>query len=201
MVSQQTNRQTTRMEVNFCIMRARAMRSHQTSILVAPSNLSLFFRSFTIWVYGMAWGLRWVVGWAAVASWLAFVNFFSPICDLGGLWWLWWLGLWWLVGCWFVFVFVFFSIKVNPSTWNFFSWKCLHVKYFTFENILRWNKQRERKTLLSFYQNRESSLSPKECERPRPGPFYEMLGQAHVNGWSRIIASQNGGSTSYIFSL
>ena len=34
-----------------------------------------------------------------------------------------------------------------------------------------------------------------------PGPFYEMLGQAHVNGWSRIIASQNGGSTSYIFSL
>ena len=162
MVSQQTNRQTTRMEVNFCIMRARAMRSHQTSILVAPSNLSLFFRSFTIWVYGMAWGLRWVVGWAAVASWLAFVDFFSLICNLGGLWWLWWLGLWWLVGCWFVFVFVFFSIKVNPNTWNFFSWKCLHVKYFTFENILRWNKQRERKTLLSFYQNRESSLSPKE---------------------------------------
>ena len=32
-----------------------------------------------------------------------------------------------------------------------------------------------------------------------PGPFYEMLGQTHVNGWSRVVASQNGGSTSYIF--
>ena len=35
-----------------------------------------------------------------------------------------------------------------------------------------------------------------------PGPyFYGMLGQTHVNGWSRVIASQNGGSTSYIFPL
>ena len=32
-----------------------------------------------------------------------------------------------------------------------------------------------------------------------PGPFYSMLGQTHVNGWSRIIASQNGDSTDYIF--
>ena len=33
-----------------------------------------------------------------------------------------------------------------------------------------------------------------------PGPpFYKMLGQTHVNGWSRVIAYQNGGSTSYIF--
>ena len=40
----------------------------------------------------------------------------------------------------------------------------------------------------------------KGCVRDRaPGPFYEMLGQTHVNGWSRIVASQNGGSTSYIF--
>ena len=32
-----------------------------------------------------------------------------------------------------------------------------------------------------------------------PGPrFYGMLGQTHVNGWSRVIASQNRGSTSYI---
>ena len=32
------------------------------------------------------------------------------------------------------------------------------------------------------------------------GPFYDrMLGQTHVNGWSRVIASQNRGSTSYIF--
>ena len=34
-----------------------------------------------------------------------------------------------------------------------------------------------------------------------PGPFYMMLGQTHVNGWSRVVASQNGGSTSYIFPL
>ena len=35
-----------------------------------------------------------------------------------------------------------------------------------------------------------------------PGPlFFRMLGQTHVNGWSRVVASQNGGSTSYIFPL
>ena len=35
-----------------------------------------------------------------------------------------------------------------------------------------------------------------------PDPlFYRMLGQTHVNGWSRVIASQNGGSTDYIFPL
>ena len=40
------------------------------------------------------------------------------------------------------------------------------------------------------------------CERPRPRPvLYGMLGQTHVNGWSRVIASQNGGSTSFIFPL
>ena len=32
-----------------------------------------------------------------------------------------------------------------------------------------------------------------------PARFYGMLGQTHVNGWSRVIASQNGGSTSYTF--
>ena len=33
-----------------------------------------------------------------------------------------------------------------------------------------------------------------------PGPFlWDVLGQTHVNGWSRVIASQNGGSTNYIF--
>ena len=37
------------------------------------------------------------------------------------------------------------------------------------------------------------------CERPRPRPvFYRMLGQTHVNGWSRVVVSQNGGSISYI---
>ena len=30
-------------------------------------------------------------------------------------------------------------------------------------------------------------------------PFYKMLGQTHMNGWSRVIVSQNGGSTDYIF--
>ena len=40
------------------------------------------------------------------------------------------------------------------------------------------------------------------CERPRPQlPFYRMLGQTHVNGWSHVVASQNGGLTSYIFPL
>ena len=35
-----------------------------------------------------------------------------------------------------------------------------------------------------------------------PGPlFYKMLGQTHVNGWSRVISSQNRGSTDYIFLL
>ena len=35
------------------------------------------------------------------------------------------------------------------------------------------------------------------CERPRPLARFMMLG--HMNGWSRVVASQNGGSTSYIF--
>ena len=33
------------------------------------------------------------------------------------------------------------------------------------------------------------------------GPLYDVLGQTHVNGWSRVVASQNGGSTVYIFPL
>ena len=38
------------------------------------------------------------------------------------------------------------------------------------------------------------------CVRDRtPGPFYRMLSQTHVNGWSCVIASQNEGLTSYIF--
>ena len=39
------------------------------------------------------------------------------------------------------------------------------------------------------------------CERPHPRPPFLMLGQTHVNGWSRVFVSQNGGSTSYIFPL
>ena len=32
-----------------------------------------------------------------------------------------------------------------------------------------------------------------------PPAHFMMLGQTHVNGWSCVVASQNGGSTSYIF--
>ena len=39
-------------------------------------------------------------------------------------------------------------------------------------------------------------------ETAPPTPFlYDVLGQTHVNGWSRVVASQNGGSTSYISPL
>ena len=38
-------------------------------------------------------------------------------------------------------------------------------------------------------------------ETAPPAHFLRCLGQTHVNGWSRVIASQNGGSTSYIFPL
>ena len=55
---------------------------------------------------------------------------------------------------------------------------------------------------LAFRMNAASRKVLRECVRDRaPGPFYEMLGQTHVNGWSRVIASRNGGSTSYIFPL
>ena len=37
------------------------------------------------------------------------------------------------------------------------------------------------------------------CDRPHPLPLFMMLGQTHVNGWSHVIASQNGGLTNYIF--
>ena len=32
-----------------------------------------------------------------------------------------------------------------------------------------------------------------------PPTYFWMLSQTHVNGWSRVIASQNGGLTDYIF--
>ena len=34
-----------------------------------------------------------------------------------------------------------------------------------------------------------------------PARFYGILGQTHMNGWSRVIASQNRGSTDYISPL
>ena len=51
------------------------------------------------------------------------------------------------------------------------------------------------------------ALRPISCrgqvwETAPPARFMiRMLGQTHVNGWSRVIASQNGGSTDYIFPL
>ena len=47
----------------------------------------------------------------------------------------------------------------------------------------------------------ERILREKPVRDRSPGPFYMMLGQTHVNGWSRVIASQNGGLTSYISPL
>ena len=38
-------------------------------------------------------------------------------------------------------------------------------------------------------------------ETAPPARFIELLGQTQVNGWSCVIASQNGGSTSYISPL
>ena len=47
--------------------------------------------------------------------------------------------------------------------------------------------------------NNSQTTLPNTCERPRPWPpFIRMLGQTHVNGWSRVIVPQNGGLTNYI---
>ena len=35
-------------------------------------------------------------------------------------------------------------------------------------------------------------------ETAPPAPFFRLSGQSHVYGWSRVIAFQNGGLTSYI---
>ena len=50
-----------------------------------------------------------------------------------------------------------------------------------------------------YYKNCINSLSEGVRDRA-PGPlFFRMLDQTYVNGWSCVIASQNRGSTSYIF--
>ena len=43
------------------------------------------------------------------------------------------------------------------------------------------------------------ALSKNHCKRLRPPTRFWMLGQTHVNGWSHVIASQNGGTIDYIF--
>ena len=45
----------------------------------------------------------------------------------------------------------------------------------------------------------ESPFNDNTVRDRAPGPFYEMMGQTHMNGWRRVIAFQNGGSTDYIF--
>ena len=42
------------------------------------------------------------------------------------------------------------------------------------------------------------ALSKNHCKRLRPPTRFWMLGQTHVNGWSRVTASQNEGSTNFI---
>ena len=49
-------------------------------------------------------------------------------------------------------------------------------------------------------KNVEVYIDEMVWETAPPAPFM-MLGQTHMNGGSRVIASQNGGSTSYISPL
>ena len=65
----------------------------------------------------------------------------------------------------------------------------LHVIDATFNSQVRFL------IFLTFFRC-SPSLFVRDCA---PGLFFKMLGQTHVNGWSHVIASQNGNSTSYIF--
>ena len=53
------------------------------------------------------------------------------------------------------------------------------------------------------YQQREREIEISQqlklWETAPPAHLFMMLGQTHVNGRSRVVAFQNGGSTSYIF--
>ena len=78
----------------------------------------------------------------------------------------------------------------------------IHTTYAKLYKILENHKKLYRlatKKLSDVELEREAVSTKFDCERPRLRPDFMMLGQTHVNGWSRIIASQNGGSTSYIF--
>ena len=72
------------------------------------------------------------------------------------------------------------------------------------------NQPKKCQQILQFVEEEEYGLRDEKNEiekvysvRDRaPGPFLQdVLGQTQVNGWSRVIASQNGDSTSYIFPL
>ena len=62
-------------------------------------------------------------------------------------------------------------------------------------------QEKKVKGFLSFeFLNEMPIMKNYICEKLRPRPhFLGVLGQTHVNGWSRIIASQNRSLTNYIF--
>ena len=73
-------------------------------------------------------------------------------------------------------------------------------------DILYTKKQQTNNDMVDHHNLIETypSISPAKSplwETAPPTRSYRMLGQTYVSGWSRIIASQNGGSTSYIFPL
>ena len=79
-------------------------------------------------------------------------------------------------------------------------WPNIQKKWLGAWSLTQPNKQIALKTNKPNLKARYDTASLKPTVRDRaPGPFYRMLGQTHVNGWSRVIASQNRGSTSYIF--
>ena len=78
----------------------------------------------------------------------------------------------------------------------------IHIAYAKLYKVSEKHEKMYRlatKKLSDVELEREAVSTKFDCERPRLRPDFMMLGQTHVNGWSRIIASQNGGSTSYIF--
>ena len=80
----------------------------------------------------------------------------------------------------------------------------IHIAYAKLYKVSEKHEKMYRlatKKLSDVELEREAVSTKFDCERPRLRPDFMMLGQTHVNGWSRIIASQNGGSTSYIYPL
>ena len=86
------------------------------------------------------------------------------------------------------YIFIFFKIM----NWLFKT--CEHV-----ECVLKiYGKSWLKSSVLYLVLSKGQSYC---CERPRPRPLFMMWGQIHMNGWSCVIASQNGGLTDYIFPL
>ena len=95
--------------------------------------------------------------------------------------------------------------KRAPLNWEF-STSGLHEPQYIYKQTLstyifsafgRTNSQTR-----NIYKQWETSTTHTHAamwETAPPAHFYRMLGQTHINGWSRVITSQNKGSTSYIF--